>query len=120
MAIFIEKPTKVEAAGNIPKIIEEFIGCVNSGNSDISIAKMTSPEGWHEPGQTPTFDEFTVVLQGELHVETREQNHVVRAGQAIIAKKGEWVRYHTPVSDTQYIAVCLPAFTPDTVNRDEE
>lgn len=117
MLKLIESPTRIEAAGNIPKIIEEFIGKVNSGNNEISIARMKSPAGWTEPGQTPEFDEYTVVLKGTLNVKSTETLVKVSAGQAIIAKAGEWVQYSSD-EDTEYIAVCLPAFTPETVHRD--
>ena len=121
MAKFISAPTVIPAAGEPPKIIEEFIGRVNSQTSAISIAKMTSPSGWREPGQTPEFDEYTIVLHGELQVETRDGIHKVTAGQAIIVHAGEWVRYSTPGSDgAQYVAICLPAFAPTTVHRDTE
>ena len=120
MPRLIAKPTVVPAAGRPPKIIEEFVGRVNSQTSALSIAKMTSPSGWHEPGQTPEFDEYTIVLKGELQVETREAIHTVAAGQAIIVHAGEWVRYATPAAEgAEYIAVCLPAFSPSTVHRDE-
>jgi mannose-6-phosphate isomerase-like protein (cupin superfamily) len=116
----IEKPTIIAAAGNKPKIIEEFIGRVNSKTSGVSIAKMTSPSGWIEPGQTPEFDEYTIVLNGMLRVTTKNSVHDVVAGQAIILNKGEWVQYSTPGEEgAQYIAVCLPAFSPETVHRDE-
>ncbi|CAI2717483.1 cupin domain-containing protein [Nitrospina watsonii] len=119
MAQFIDKPTLVEAAGTKPKIIKEYIGNVNSKTPGVSLAHMTSPEGWEEPGQTPEFDEYTLVLQGMLNVETKEETFEVSAGQAVITSKGEWVRYSTPrAGGAQYIAVCLPAFTPDTVHRD--
>ncbi len=114
----IQQPTVVEAAGNIPKRIEEFIGVVNSKTSAVSLARMTSPAGWQEPGQTPAFDEYTVVLKGTLKVKTRDAEHEVRAGQAIIAPAREWVRYSTPDEGAEYIAVCLPAFTPGAVHRD--
>jgi mannose-6-phosphate isomerase-like protein (cupin superfamily) len=121
MARFIWKPTVIPATGEPPKIIEEFIGNVNSGTPMISIAKMTSPSGWSEPGQTPEFDEYTIVLRGQLQVETRTAIHQVSAGQAIIVNGGEWVRYSTPSPEgAQYIAVCLPAFAPATVHRDAE
>lgn len=120
MARYIESPSIVEAAGNKPKIIEEFIGCVNSQNSEVSIARMTSPSGWVEPGQTPKFAEYTLVLKGRLHVKFKAQSFDVTAGQAIIVEPGEWVQYSTPGSEgAEYIAVCLPAFTPETVIRDE-
>ncbi|HVC19059.1 MAG TPA: cupin domain-containing protein [Vicinamibacterales bacterium] len=119
MATLIEAPTLVEAAGNKPKRIEEFIGLVNSGTAQLSLARMTSPPGWQEPGQTPAFDEYTVVLTGVLRVETRHGTLDVRAGQAVHAPAGEWVRYSTPGTDgAEYIAVCLPAFSPSTVHRD--
>lgn len=121
MARVLAAPTVIPAAGQPPKIIEEFIGRVNSGTPSVSIAKMTSPSGWREQGQTPEFDEFTVVLSGELQVETRTALHQVSAGQAIIINAGEWVRYSTPgASGAQYIAVCLPAFSPDAVHRDDQ
>ncbi|MHC2069340.1 cupin domain-containing protein [Bremerella sp. T1] len=121
MPIPIPAPSVIEAAGNKPKIIQEFIGRVNSQTDDVSIARMVSPSGWVEPGQTPEFDEYTLVLKGELTVESKEGVHVVSAGQAIIVKKGEWVRYSSPHSDgAEYVAICLPAFSPETVNRDSE
>jgi len=120
MTTIIKKPTIIEAAGNKPKIIEEYIGRVNSNQGDISIARMKSPSGWVEPGQTPEFDEYTLVLKGMLNVRTRDGYCEVREGEAIIAKKGEWVQYSTPgPSGAEYIAVCLPAFSPTTVHRDE-
>jgi mannose-6-phosphate isomerase-like protein (cupin superfamily) len=119
MARIIPKPTVIPAAGEPSKIIQEFIGQVNSGTAGVSIAKMTSPCGWSEPGQTPEFDEYTIVLRGELQVETRGAIHRVSAGQAIIVSGGEWVRYSTPgLEGAEYIAVCLPAFSPATVHRD--
>jgi quercetin dioxygenase-like cupin family protein len=119
MAKHIERPTSIRAHGEPPKVIEEFIGRVNSGATAVSIARMTSPAGWSEPGQTPEFDEYTVVLRGELQVETQDAVHTVSAGQAIITPAGEWVRYSTPrEGGAEYIAVCLPAFSPDTVHRD--
>ena len=121
MARVITAPTVSPAAGEPPKIIEEFVGRVNSKNSAVSIAKMTSPSGWREPGQSPEFDEYTLVLRGELQVETREGVHKIAAGQAVIVKAGEWVRYSTPGPEgAQYVAVCLPAFSPQTVHRDGE
>jgi len=116
----IDKPTVVEAAGNKPKKIEEFIGAVNSGTTDLSVARMRSPSGWVEPGQTPEFDEYTLVLKGMLRVKTREGEYDVHAGQAIIIGANEWVQYSTPGDEgAEYIAVCRPAFTPETVHRDE-
>jgi len=119
MARLIEKPTRIEAAGNKPKLIDEFFGHVNSGTSDISIARMQSPSGWVEPGQTPEFDEYTVVLRGMLKVETKDGTLEVNAGQGVLTSKGEWIRYSSPGPDgAEYIAICLPAFSPDTVHRD--
>ena len=114
----IAQPTIVQAAGNKPKIIEEFIGRVNSKTEAVSIARMKSPAGWVEPGQTPEFDEYTLVLRGMLRVATRNGTIDVHAGQAVITNRGEWVRYSTP-EGAEYIAVCLPAFSPATVHRDE-
>jgi len=115
----ISAPTRVEAAGNKPKLIDEYIGRVNSQTSAASVAHMRSPGGWQEPGQTPEFDEFTVVLHGTLRVEHQGGSIDVRAGQAVIANRGEWVRYSTPEQEgAEYIAVCLPAFALDTVHRD--
>ena len=115
----IASPTRVEAAGNKPKLIDEYIGRVNSATEGVSVAHMRSPGGWQEPGQTPEFDEFTLVLRGMLRVEYRDGAMEVSAGQAIIAHRGEWIRYSTPGEDgAEYIAVCLPAFSPDTVHRD--
>ena len=120
MAIFVQKPTIIEAAGQPPKSIEEFIGRVNSDTAAVSIARMKSPSGWLEPGQTPEFDEYTVVLQGTLHVQLKNTAFDVTAGQAIIVKAGEWVQYSSPdPAGAEYIAVCLPAFSPQTVHRDE-
>jgi len=119
MPTLIPKPTRIQAAGNKPKIIEEYIGRVNSQTSDVSVAHMRSPGGWVEPGQTPEFDEYTVVLTGTLRVETKSETLDVHAGQAVITKKGEWVRYSTPQpGGAEYIAVCLAAFSMDTVHRD--
>lgn len=120
MPTLIGSPTRIEAAGNKPKIIEEFIGRVNSRHEGISIAQMKSPEGWEEPGQTPDFEEFTIVLKGMLRVEYRGGILDVRAGQAVIAHPGEWVRYTSPEPEgAEYVAICLPAFSPYTVHRDE-
>jgi mannose-6-phosphate isomerase-like protein (cupin superfamily) len=119
MPHFIAKPTRIEAAGTPPKTIEEFVGRVNSGTDAVSIARMISPQGWSEPGQTPEFDEYTVILRGTLTVEFRGETFKVAAGQAIITKAGEWVRYSSPdAGGAEYIAVCLPAFSPATVHRD--
>ena len=121
MPIKINKPTLIEAAGNKPKRIEEFIGFVNSKTSDLSIARMVSPGGWVEPGQKPEFSEYTVVLKGMLRVKTKSEEFDVHAGEAIIINANEWVQYSTPGDDgAEYVAVCLPAFSPDTVHRDEE
>lgn len=119
MAILIETPSIIEAAGNKPKIIREIVGRVNTKTEQTSVARMSSPEGWVEPGQTPEFDEYTLVLSGSLKVETRDRIHVVKEGQAIIAPKGQWVRYSTPNGPCEYVAVCVPAFSPATVHRDE-
>lgn len=120
MPTLIEKPTVIEAAGNKPKLIEEFIGRVNSGTAPVSVARMTSPGGWVEPAQTPEFDEYTIVLRGTLRVASESGEVDVHAGQAIIAHAGEWVRYSSPAEGgAEYVAVCLPAFSPDTVHRHE-
>ncbi len=120
MARLIESPTKIEAHGNKPKVIEEFVGRVNSGTDEVSVARMQSPEGWQEPGQTPQFDEYTVVIAGTLRVETSDATLDVAAGQAVVAPKGEWVRYSSPHDGgAEYVAVCVPAFSPETVHRDE-
>lgn len=114
----ITAASRIEAAGNIPKVIEEFVGRVNSGTDAVSVARMTSPSGWDEPGQTPEFDEVTIVLEGIVHVEHRGGGFDVKAGEAVLARAGEWVRYSTPAG-AQYLAVCVPAFAPDTVHRDD-
>jgi mannose-6-phosphate isomerase-like protein (cupin superfamily) len=120
MAQLIEAPTIITAAGNKPKRIEEYAGRVNSGHSGVSVARMVSPGGWLEPGQRPEFEEITVVLRGLLRVETENGTLDVRAGQAVVTAPGEWVRYSTPDAEgAEYLAVCLPAFSPDTVHRDE-
>ena len=120
MAIKIEKPTIIKAAGNKPKVIEEYIGRVNSHTYDLSIARMKSPAGWEEPGQKPEFDEYTVVLRGMLRVRTKAKVLDIRPGEAVIVNKNEWVQYSTPNEDgAEYLAVCLPAFSPDTVHRKE-
>lgn len=119
MPTLVSSPTKIEAAGNKPKIILEHIGRVNTKTSGLSIAHMRSPAGWVEPGQKPDFDEYTVVLKGTLRVEHEAGTIDVRAGQAVIVHAGEWVRYSTPGEDgAEYIAVCVPAFTPEIVHRD--
>jgi len=119
MAEFIKQPTEIEACGNKTKIIKEFIGRINSKTEQVSIAQMESPQGWEEPGQAPEFDEFTVVLDGALHVKTRSEAFNVKGGQAVIAFAGEWIQYSSPhEGGAKYIAVCLPAFSPDSVHRD--
>lgn len=120
MPTLIATPTRITAVGNKPKIIEEFIGRVNSGESRLSIAHMRSPGGWVEPGQTPEFDEFTLVLKGALRVTHRDGVLDVTSGQAVITHAGEWVQYSTPDPDgAEYIAACLPAFSPRAVHRDQ-
>jgi len=115
----IARPTVIAAAGNKPKIIEEFAGRVNSGHASVSVAHMVSPEGWAEPGQRPEFEEITVVLRGMLRVEHAAGTLDVAEGQAVVAHPGEWIRYSSPEpGGAEYIAVCLPAFSPDTVHRD--
>lgn len=120
MPQLIEKSTKIDqVVGNKPKLIEEYVGRVNSQTEGVSIAHMNSPSGWFEPGQRPEFDEFSLVLKGTLRVEYEGGYFEVNAGQAAIARKGEWVRYSTPGSEgAEYIAICLPAFSPETVHRD--
>jgi ethanolamine utilization protein EutQ len=120
MPTLIPQPTRIQAAGNKPKIIDEYIGRVNSKTSAASVAHMRSPQGWIEPGQTPEFDEFTIVLKGSLRVEHKTGALDVHAGQAVVTHAGEWVRYSTPEEGgAEYIAVCLPAFAVETVHRDE-
>ena len=115
----IEKPTIIKAAGNKPKIIEEYIGRVNSDTKQLSIARMKSPAGWIEPGQQPQFDEYTVVLKGMLRIQTQDKTIDIHAGEAVIISAGERVQYSTPGAEgAEYVAVCLPAFSPETVNRD--
>ncbi len=119
MPQIIQAPTRIQAHGQPPKMIEEFIGRANTQTAAVSIARMVSPAGWNEPGQTPEFDEFTVVLRGQLNIETRDGSHQLTAGQAVIVSRGEWVRYSTPSPEgAEYVAVCLPAFSPQTVHRD--
>ena len=119
MPTLIKQPTVIEAAGNKPKRIEEFVGRVNSGEARLSVARMKSPGGWIEPGQKPAFDEFTLVLAGTLRVTHAGGAMDVRAGQAVMTRAGEWVQYSTPEPQgAEYVAVCLPAFSPDTVHRD--
>ena len=119
MPVLIAQPTRVEAAGMPPKLIDEYVGRVNTRTEDLSIAHMRSPAGWSEPGQTPQFDEYTLVLRGRLRVDHAAGTLEVRAGQAVLARAGEWIRYSTPDADgAEYISVCRPAFSPDTVRRD--
>ena len=121
MIKLIQASKLIQAAGSVPKKIEEYFGRINSGTSEISIARMISPPGWKEPGQSPEFDEYTIVLDGTLKVETAKDVFYVHGGQAIMVGKGEWVRYSSPeTGGAQYIAVCLPAFSPETVNRETE
>ena len=114
----ISSPSIIESAGNKPKVIKEYIGRVNSSTDSISIAKMSSLPGWKEPGQKPQFDEYTLVLKGTLKVESRTETVFIKEGEAVIVNSGEWVRYSTPNEGAEYIAICLPAFSLDTVNRD--
>jgi mannose-6-phosphate isomerase-like protein (cupin superfamily) len=119
MAYLIPAPARIKAHGEPVKTIEEFVGRVNSKTSDVSIARMISPSGWSEPGQKPEFDEFTIVLRGELQVETADGAYRVIAGQALVTNKNEWVRYSSPGPEgAEYISVCIPAFSPETVHRD--
>jgi len=119
MPTLVSQPTRIRAAGTKPKLIDEYIGRVNSDTSAVSVAHMRSPEGWEEPRQTPEFDEFTIVLKGMVRVHHAKGQFDVQAGQAVIAHRGEWVRYSTPLAEgAEYVAVCLPAFSPDTVHRD--
>jgi mannose-6-phosphate isomerase-like protein (cupin superfamily) len=113
----IESPVRVEAAGEPPKLIEEFAGRASNSEERVSVARMRSPAGWSEPGQRPEFDEYTLVLDGALRVESEDGMLEVRAGQAVLARAGQWVRYSTP-EGAEYVAVCLPAFSPETVHRD--
>jgi mannose-6-phosphate isomerase-like protein (cupin superfamily) len=118
MAELIDTPVRVEAAGRPPKLIDEFAGRASNGEQRVSVARMRSPVGWAEPGQRPEFDEYTVVVDGALRVETEDGELEVLAGQGVLARAGEWVRYSTP-GGAEYVAVCLPAFSPDTVHRDD-
>lgn len=121
MPRLIQQAMRIEAAGNKPKLIDEYIGRANSAESRLSVAHMQSPSGWIEPGQRPDFDEFTVVLKGVLRVQHEKGSLDVKAGQAVVAQKGEWVRYSTPFPEgAEYIAVCLPAFSMESVHRDQE
>ncbi len=118
MPKLIAAPSRITAAGNKPKLIDEYVGRVNTGDGGVSIAHMRSPGGWVEPGQRPAFTEYTLVLRGVLRVESEGETLDVKAGQAIVTAPGEWVRYSTPDGDCEYVAVCLPAFSPETVHRD--
>jgi mannose-6-phosphate isomerase-like protein (cupin superfamily) len=119
MPELIANPTRIVAADNKPKAIDEYVGRVNSKTDAVSVAHMRSPAGWVEPGQTPDFDEYTVVLRGMLHVRHKGGTLDVRAGQAVLSRRGEWVQYSSPEAEgAEYVAVCLPAFSPDTVHRD--
>ena len=115
----IFSPQIINAAGNKPKLIEEYFGRVNTHTESVSIAKMKSPQGWVEPGQTPEFDEYTVVLSGSLTIKTKDKLFTIKAGEAVLAFKGEWIQYSSPDEDAEYIAVCLPAFSPSIVHRDD-
>lgn len=120
MPTLVEKPTRIEAAGNKPKLIDEYVGRVTTHTEQVSIAHMRSPGGWQEPGQRPEFDEYTLVLAGMVRVEHEQGAIEVRPGQAVIAHAGEWVRYSTPQPEgAEYVAVCVPGFSPGTVHRDE-
>jgi mannose-6-phosphate isomerase-like protein (cupin superfamily) len=121
MAQLIKAPAIIKAAGNKEKIIKEYFGLVNSRTSDVSIAHMISPEGWIEPGQCPEFNEYTVVLKGKLKITTRDEEYIISEGQGIMTRRSEWVRYSTPFKGgAEYIAVCMPAFSPDLVKRDKD
>ena len=121
MPTFIASPVRIASAGNKPKIIQEFIGHVTSQTAGVSVAKMRSPSGWVEPGQTPEFDEYTLVLKGAVQVEHAAGVMTVSAGQAVLTRAGEWIRYSTPGDEgAEYVAICLPAFAPGTVHRDTE
>jgi mannose-6-phosphate isomerase-like protein (cupin superfamily) len=121
MPTLIAQPTRIQAAGNKPKLIDEYVGRVNSSTSGVSVAHMRSPQGWSEPGQTPEFDEFTIVLKGMVRVAHKNGQLDVRSGQGVVAHRGEWVQYSTPEDGgAEYIAVCLPAFSMETVHRDGE
>jgi ethanolamine utilization protein EutQ len=120
MPTLVAQPTRISAAGTKPKLIDEYIGRVNSQTNGVSVAHMRSPQGWEEPGQTPEFDEFTLVLKGMVRVRHKHGQMDVTSGQAVIAHAGEWIQYSTPAEDgAEYIAVCLPAFSMETVHRDQ-
>ncbi len=119
MPQLIPQPTRIESVGNKPKLIDEYVGRVTTGTDRLSIAHMRSPAGWEEPGQRPEFDEYTIVLRGSLRVQHEDGDLTVAAGQAVLARAGEWIRYSTPGPDgAEYVAICLPAFSPETVHRD--
>ena len=121
MPTIIKSPVIIKAAGNKPKTIEEYVGRVNTKTETLSIARMNSPAGWTEPGQIPEFDEYTIILSGRLTIKTREETIELHAGEAIITHRGEWIQYSTPTPEgAEYIAVCIPAFSPHTVHRDED
>ncbi len=120
MPTLIQSPTRIQAAGNLPKLIDEYVGRVNTRETRLSIAHMRSPVGWLEPAQTPEFEEYTLVLKGCLRVQHEQGAFDVTAGQAVVAHPGEWIQYSTPHEATEYIAICLPAFSPATVHRDDE
>lgn len=120
MAKHIKQPTRIKSAGNMVKIIDEFIGHVNSGTSEVSIAKMQSPAGWEEPAQTPEFNEYTIVLRGSVHVKIDKETFIIRDGEAFLSGAGEKIQYSTPEpGGAEYIAVCLPAFSPNSVHREK-
>lgn len=121
MPTLIPQPTRITAAGNKPKLIDEYIGRISSNTEAVSVAHMRSPEGWQEPGQTPEFDEYTIVLKGMIRIEHKTGHIDVAAGQAVVTHAGEWIRYSTPhLGGAEYIAVCLPGFSPNTVHRDAQ
>ena len=121
MPQLIKSPSIIKAAGTVEKLIQEFFGKVNSKSSDISIARMTSPYGWEEPGQCPEFDEYTIMLKGNLKIKTKTEEYILTEGQAIMISKNEWVQYSSPFCDgAEYIAICVPAFSPELVHRDQE
>ena len=120
MPSLIQGATRVQAAGNMPKLIDEYVGRLNTKAEHVSIAHMRSPAGWQEPGQTPEFEEYTIVLRGRLRVTHAQGEFDVLAGQAVVAHPGDWIRYSTPDEATEYIAICMPAFSPATVHRDDE
>jgi len=120
MPVLVPQPAYVKAAGNKPKVIEEFVGRIRTGTQEVSVARMRSPGGWVEPGQTPEFDEYTLVLRGTLRVASKDTTVDVGAGQAVICPRGEWVQYSTPTPEgADYVAICVPAFSPQAVNRDD-